>query len=149
MLEDQGHELRRPHAENLGQDIYELRVKYNHVNYRILYFFQGQAAVVVSHGFSKEKRIPPKEIRLAVERKMKFESDPDSHTLSSIGIVYRIRVSLFEFVLTQLLVKFRLASTIIRTNQELQNNLQFYAKCENGTTTSIQGTPIALRLLHW
>ncbi len=35
-----GHELRRPHAEHLkGTDLYELRVKFYRVNYRMLYFF--------------------------------------------------------------------------------------------------------------
>ena len=45
-----GYELRRPHVENLGDGIYELRVKIQNVNYRMLYFFHGQRAVVLSHG---------------------------------------------------------------------------------------------------
>ena len=42
LLAEYGHELRRPHAENLGGGIYELRPRLGHVNYRILYFFHGQ-----------------------------------------------------------------------------------------------------------
>jgi phage-related protein len=35
LLEEKGHELRRPHAENLGGGLYELRIKCYRVNYRI------------------------------------------------------------------------------------------------------------------
>src|SRR5689334_12279098 len=65
LLQDHGHELRRPHCENLGDGIYELRVKFQRVNLRMLYFFHGRDAVVVTHGFAKERVIPPKEIELA------------------------------------------------------------------------------------
>src|SRR5262249_45869003 len=80
LLEEHGHELRRPHAENLGAGIYEMRVKYFRVNYRMLYFFHGRAAAVVSHGFAKERLIPPEEIKLAAERMQKFREDPRRHT---------------------------------------------------------------------
>lgn len=33
MLEQQGHELRRPHCDFLQNGIYELRVSFSHVNY--------------------------------------------------------------------------------------------------------------------
>jgi phage-related protein len=81
LLEQLGHELRRPHAEYIeGTDLYELRLKVFRINYRMLYFFHGQRAAVVSHGFSKEDRIPPGEINLATERMGKFKADPDRHT---------------------------------------------------------------------
>ena len=81
MLEEHGHELRRPHAEYLeGTDLYELRVKYHRVNLRMLYFFHEREATVVSHGFAKEGKIPPKEIALATERMVKFRADPERHT---------------------------------------------------------------------
>lgn len=55
-----GHQLRRPHAENLGDGIWELRAKVGGINYRILYFFHGQQAVVLSHGFDKQQAaVPP------------------------------------------------------------------------------------------
>lgn len=41
-LKWRGHELRRPEADYLRDDIYELRVGLQHVNYRILYFFTGK-----------------------------------------------------------------------------------------------------------
>jgi phage-related protein len=80
LLAQRGHELRRPHCENLGDGIYELRVKHGRVNYRMLYFFHGQVAAVVSHGFTKEAQVPPKEIAKAIERAAKFQQDPKRHT---------------------------------------------------------------------
>src|SRR4051812_34280100 len=59
LLEEKGHELRRPHAENIGDDLYELRVKFYRENMRMLYFFHGRTVAVISHGFSKGSRIPP------------------------------------------------------------------------------------------
>jgi phage-related protein len=79
-LEELGHELRRPEADVLRDGIYELRIGLQGLNYRILYFFHGKEAAVVSHGLIKERRVPPGEIDLAVERKKKFEAHPDRHT---------------------------------------------------------------------
>ncbi len=81
-LQNLGHELRRPEADYLRDDIYELRVRYQRVNYRMLYFFQGRTAVVISHGLVKERIVPPKEIERAIERKEKFERNPDKHSYS-------------------------------------------------------------------
>jgi len=80
LLEQRGHALRRPHCENLGNGIYELRVKYYRVNYRMLYFFSGRTATVVSHGFSMQGKVPRKQIDTAVRRKKDFERDPEAHT---------------------------------------------------------------------
>src|SRR5258708_6817687 len=65
LLADKGHELRRPHAENIGDGLYELQVKFYCENLRMLYFFHGRTIAVVSHGFSKERKIPPGEIEAA------------------------------------------------------------------------------------
>ncbi len=75
-----GHKLRRPVADFLRDDIYELRVVHLGVNYRMLYFFHVEATTVVSHGLAKERRVPPKEIDTAIKRKKKFEADPQKHT---------------------------------------------------------------------
>jgi phage-related protein len=79
-LQEMGHELRRPEADFLRDGIYELRVGLQHVNYRMLYFFHGRVAAVVSHGLIKEAAVPPKEIEKAIERKRKFENNPRAHT---------------------------------------------------------------------
>ena len=79
-LVELGHELRRPEADLLRDGIYELRVRLRRVNYRMLYFFHGNVAAVVSHGLVKEDRVPPKEIDWALQRKRSFEANPVVHT---------------------------------------------------------------------
>lgn len=79
-LRELGHELRRPEADFLRDGIYELRVGLGGVNYRILYFFHGKGAVVLAHGLTKERVVPPREMDEAIRRKRKFEQDPDKHT---------------------------------------------------------------------
>ena len=75
-----GHELRRPEADYLEEGIYELRWRIQSVNYRVLYFFHGRGIVVLPHGFTKEDRIPPKEIDLALRHKAAFLRNPEAHT---------------------------------------------------------------------
>jgi phage-related protein len=83
-LRELGHELRRPEADYLRDEIYEMRVSLQGINYRMLYFFHGETAAVVSHGLTKERVVPPKEIDLAVARKRKFRHDPKPHTYEGI-----------------------------------------------------------------
>ena len=78
-LEDLGHELRRPEADYLRDGVYELRVSLQGIQYRMLYFFHGKVAAVVSHGIVKGQKAPPKEIDRAVERKKKFTANPQRH----------------------------------------------------------------------
>ena len=79
-LQQLGHELRRPEADFLRDGIYELRVGLQGINYRMLYFFHGREAVVVSHGLRKERLVPSKEIAIAVRRKAQFAANPHKHT---------------------------------------------------------------------
>ncbi len=79
LLETFGHELRRPHADYLQDGIYELRIRRRKVQYRILYFFDGQDFVILVNGFTKEKKVPPIEIERALERKEKYLANPDTH----------------------------------------------------------------------
>jgi phage-related protein len=78
-LHELGYELRRPEADFLRDGIYELRVRHRSVNYRVLYFFHEQFAVV-SHGLTKEDVVPDREIDLALSRKKLFARDPEKHT---------------------------------------------------------------------
>jgi len=55
-LKQEGHALRRPEADFLRDKIYELRVGFQGVNYRMLYFFHGTVAAVISHGIVKEEK---------------------------------------------------------------------------------------------
>jgi phage-related protein len=79
-LKKLGYELRRPEADLLRDGIYELRVRLRRINYRMLYFFHGNTAAVVSHGILKEREVPSKEIDRALKRKEEFTKDPKTHT---------------------------------------------------------------------
>jgi len=78
-LREWGHELRRPEADYLRDGIYELRVRFQSVNYRVLYFFHSRGAVI-SHGLTKEDKVPDKEVERAIKNKERFEAAPDRHT---------------------------------------------------------------------
>lgn len=80
LLNQFGHELRRPTADFLRDGIYELRAKQGPVQYRILYFFHGRNAAVLSHSLTKEDSIPAVEIERALKRKRQFEQNPEKHT---------------------------------------------------------------------
>jgi phage-related protein len=79
-LGELGHELRRPEADFLKDGIYELRASYQGVHYRLLYFFVGKAVVVLSHGLTKKREVPPQEIELALERRKRLEADFERFT---------------------------------------------------------------------
>jgi phage-related protein len=76
-----GYELRRPEADFLRDGIHELRIVFTGIQYRILYFFHGGTAVVLSHAFVKMRaRVPDQEIERAMARKRLFEKNPALHT---------------------------------------------------------------------
>ena len=85
-LEELGHELRRPEGDYLRESIYELRASLQGVHYRMLYFFHGKKAAVVSHGIIKERVVPPQEIELAITRKHRFTAHPQRHTFRPGGV---------------------------------------------------------------
>jgi phage-related protein len=78
-LRELGHELRRPEADLLRDGIYELRASFQGIHYRILYFFYGNVAAIVSHGIVKEDAVPPMEIERAIQRKKRLEANPARH----------------------------------------------------------------------
>jgi phage-related protein len=78
-LRDLGHELRRPEADYLRDGIYELRLRHQTVNYRVLYFFHGKSVVVLTNGLTKEKEVAPGEIDKAIVLRKRFDTIPVSH----------------------------------------------------------------------
>ena len=80
LLAQLGHDLRRPLADYLENDIYELRIRRGRVNYRILYFFHGKNIAILAHGLAKEGVIPKVNLTRAVKRKEAFLEDPEKHT---------------------------------------------------------------------
>jgi phage-related protein len=75
-----GHELRRPEADYLRDEIHELRAKAGRVNYRILYFFHGRTLAVLAHALTKEGRVPDADIDRAVRRKKSFRQNPKRYS---------------------------------------------------------------------
>jgi phage-related protein len=78
-LSQHGSELRRPEADFLRNGVYELRVRNLRVNYRMLCFFVGRTAVL-SHGITKEDRVPEAEIARAIPRQTAFAGSPGKYT---------------------------------------------------------------------
>ena len=83
MLEQFGHELRRPAADILRDGIYELRAKQGHVQYRMLYFFHGRNVAILAHSLVKEDKVPGVDIERAIARKKLFALNPVEHTYES------------------------------------------------------------------
>jgi hypothetical protein len=79
-LHQMGHELRRPEADLLRGGIHELRIGLQGIHYRMLYFFDGKTAIVLSHGLTKERVVPPGEIDLAIRRRAAFLTNRHRHT---------------------------------------------------------------------
>jgi hypothetical protein len=76
LLAEYGHQLRRPICDYLDNWIYELRVRY----YRILYCFVGKDIVLLSHGCTKEQKVPRIEIERASRNRANYIKNPAAHT---------------------------------------------------------------------
>ena len=77
-----GYQINQNRSESayLEDGIYELRIKSKRVNYRILYWFHDNKFACLSHGFTKEARIPPEHIAAALKHKSLVEADPERYT---------------------------------------------------------------------
>ena len=70
ILEEKGTELRMPYSEHLEEGIFELRCKQGSNITRVLYFFFVGQKIIMTNGFIKKtQKTPPKEIKLAKERR--------------------------------------------------------------------------------
>lgn len=79
-LKSKGLELRRPLVDSIGDGLYELRIKLGHVNYRVIFFYAGRTLAVLSHACTKESSIPKIDLKIALDRKLKYQQDPERHT---------------------------------------------------------------------
>ena len=71
-LSEEGYKVRRPFADYLGDQtgLYELRPKPS----RVIYFFHHKNKIILLHAFLKKtKAIPPKELKVAMDRKENCE----------------------------------------------------------------------------
>jgi len=72
LLEEEGPSLKRPYADFLKEEIYELRVRFGKGRYRIFYFFWGKDKIVLTHGITKKtSRVPSREL----ERAKRYRED--------------------------------------------------------------------------
>ena len=78
-LGQEGYDLRRPEADFLRDGIYELRVRHLNVNYRILYFFHQNTAVLFN-GLIKEDIVPSNNIDKAIAAKILLSKNPAKYT---------------------------------------------------------------------
>ena len=70
ILEEKGTELRMPYSEHIEDGIFELRCKQGNNITRVMYFFYVGKKIVVTNGFIKKtQKTPPKELKLAKERR--------------------------------------------------------------------------------
>ncbi len=68
LMAEYGYRLKRPHADYLRDDIYELRTKTRSGNIRLLYFFFLREKIVLTHGFPKKAgKVSDAEIDKAIE----------------------------------------------------------------------------------
>lgn len=79
-LQALGHELRRPDCDYLTEGIYELSATAGNANYRILYAFTGKDVVLLSHGLTKKKKVPKREIERAAKNLAEYRRNPQNHT---------------------------------------------------------------------
>ena len=77
-LKKQGHQMRRPMADYLGEGIYELRPRDN----RIFYFFFLRESAVLPHAIKKRTdKIPQGDLNLCHKRKKQVEQEGNLENL--------------------------------------------------------------------
>jgi len=76
LLEKFGLELKEPYVKNLGDKLYEVRVKDQLGIYRIIYFANTGKKFVLLHGFIKKtQKTPKKELELAKQRMKEYKNE--------------------------------------------------------------------------
>jgi phage-related protein len=64
----------KPLVDGLGNGLYEVRTKYENVQYRVLFCIKASAMVLL-HGFVKKTRTAPTDIALGRERKSEVDKE--------------------------------------------------------------------------
>ena len=79
-LKNQGHNLRRPMADYIGEGIYELRPGHN----RVFYFFFLKENAVILHAIRKKTdKIPSSDLDLCLKRKNEFKHSWNTNKFDS------------------------------------------------------------------
>ena len=80
LLAMRGEALKRPYADYLRDGIRELRFHWGHKQYRVLYSFVGRKVVLLTHGITKEQKVPEQEIDRALLFREIYLENPVEHT---------------------------------------------------------------------
>ena len=73
LLEEKGTDLREPYTKPLGDGIFELRCKQSsNISRALFFFFLGGKIIITNEFIKKTNKTPPKEIRLAKERRADY-----------------------------------------------------------------------------
>lgn len=75
-----GYELHRPYTDTLRDGIRELRTRLGSVNYRVLYFFHDRDVVILTHGLTKEGKVPDSDIDKAIIMRLAYQKNPEAHS---------------------------------------------------------------------
>jgi phage-related protein len=66
LLEELGIEVGMPHVKPLGDKLYEIRIRVDRHNFRVIYFAYTDRRFILLHGFQKKtQKTPSKELELA------------------------------------------------------------------------------------
>ncbi len=74
LLREFGYNLRRPYADLLDDGIYELRISVKRKQFRLLYFYFYQDAIIISHGLRKEAKVKTADIEKAKKNRADYKS---------------------------------------------------------------------------
>ncbi len=70
LLQEFGINLGMPYARHLEEDLWELRTRVAHNQYRVIYFLARGTAFVLLHGFAKKsERTPLRDLSTARDRR--------------------------------------------------------------------------------
>lgn len=79
-LRDYGRDLNRNNMGTLRDGIFELRVTETKPGIRFLFAYVGQDIVLLTHGITKERKVPEPEIDRALALLAEWEADPEGHS---------------------------------------------------------------------
>jgi phage-related protein len=66
LLEELGIEVGEPHVKPLGNKLYEIRIRVDRNNFRVIYFAYTDRRFILLHGFQKKtQKTPTKELETA------------------------------------------------------------------------------------
>jgi len=72
LLEKRGPSLREPYSKKISSSLYELRPSFGNTEMRILYFWDGNLAWIVSGFVKKDQKTPARELKLATKRMQRY-----------------------------------------------------------------------------